>query len=302
MLKKILSLYKNSVQFSEIPKQEPLQYHVFFDEATDDCIGIPKTEISNQELRVLKALYQVIEYQPAIENTTLGKWREFLLFDGPLPGNPSDHEYRLIQFHINGNDISQPEIEDALKGFFTEETMIIWKNTTNGIVIEGKKQISLTEGELIAMSETLETDFYVKISFFVGKLYPFSTLLPSIFNQERKFFTFAVRNLSNQSRLFTYERVFPAYLATHLPQELTSQLPNEIFELFAGDQELHTTIKVFLENNLNASMTAKKLYIHRNTLQYRLDKFTEKTGIGLKDFYGAFTVFLACQMFEQSQQ
>ena len=57
---------------------------------------------------------------------------------------------------------------------------------------------------------------------------------------------------------------------------------------------MYATIKVFLENNLNASLTAKKLYIHRNTLQYRIDKFIDKTGIQLKDFYGAFTVFLAC--------
>jgi DNA-binding PucR family transcriptional regulator len=65
---------------------------------------------------------------------------------------------------------------------------------------------------------------------------------------------------------------------------------------------MYSSIKVFLENNLNASLTAKKLYIHRNTLQYRIDKFIDKTGIQLKDFYGAYTVFLACLLFEQSQK
>jgi DNA-binding PucR family transcriptional regulator len=76
----------------------------------------------------------------------------------------------------------------------------------------------------------------------------------------------------------------------------------ELNEAFLDDPEMFSTIKVFLENNLNASMTAKKLFIHRNTLQYRIDKFVEKTGIQLKDFYGAFTVFLACILFEQEKK
>ncbi|WP_066316707.1 CdaR family transcriptional regulator [Bacillus sp. FJAT-29814] len=302
MLKKLLSLFSNSVMLAERPKQEPQHQYVFFDEAAHEWIGIPKTEISEQELLVLKTLYQLIDFQPTVGNTASGKWHEFLLFDGPPPSNPSDHEYRFVQFQINGHDINQPEIEDALKGFFTEDTIIFWESRKNGVVIEGKKQISLSDGELISMSETLESDFYVKISFYVGKLYPLTEMLPSIYKKEREYFAFAVRNLGNNSRLFTYERIFPAYLAAHLPKQLAGQIPHEIFELFAGDPELYTTIKVFLENNLNASTTAKKLYIHRNTLQYRLDKFTERTGIGLKDFYGAFTVFLACQLFEHTQQ
>jgi DNA-binding PucR family transcriptional regulator len=88
-------------------------------------------------------------------------------------------------------------------------------------------------------------------------------------------------------------------MAYNLPKELSEKLFLELEDVFQEDPEMFVTIRTFLENNLNASVTAKKLYIHRNTLQYRVDKFTEKTGIGLKDFYGAFTVFLACLLFEQ---
>jgi DNA-binding PucR family transcriptional regulator len=87
-----------------------------------------------------------------------------------------------------------------------------------------------------------------------------------------------------------------------LPGELKQRATQVIFGVFNDDPEMYSSIKVFLENNLNASLTAKKLYIHRNTLQYRIDKFIDKTGIQLKDFYGAYTVFLACLLFEQSQK
>jgi DNA-binding PucR family transcriptional regulator len=90
-------------------------------------------------------------------------------------------------------------------------------------------------------------------------------------------------------------------VAFSLPESIKDKVKLELSTVFTEDPELFTTIKVFLENNLNASLTAKKLYIHRNTLQYRIDKFIEKTGVQLKDFYGAFTVFLACLLFEQDK-
>lgn len=298
MLKKLVSIYENSVLFSERPKLASQDYYLFFDGAHNNWLSIPKKDLSEKELHVLKTLYQLVEGLPTGVNTPSEKWYEFLLFDGPLPRVASDEEVRFIQFQLKGFPTSQSEIEAALMGFFTEEVIIIWESPVKGIVIEEKNQISLTEEELIAMSETLESDFYVKVSFFVGKLYSFSPMLPSIFKQEREYFNFAVTHLVNY-RLFTFERIFPAFLAAHLPDALKGHIPNEIFDLFADDPDMYSTIKVFLENNLNASMTAKKLYIHRNTLQYRLEKFTERTGIGLKDFYGAFTIFLACQLFEQ---
>jgi len=58
-------------------------------------------------------------------------------------------------------------------------------------------------------------------------------------------------------------------------------------------QEMLQTIQVFLQCNLNASLTAKKLYIHRNSLQYRLDKFIENTGIDIRSFTNAAFVSLA---------
>ena len=150
------------------------------------------------------------------------------------------------------------------------------------------------------MAETLESDFYVKLSFFIGKFHPFSDQLRSKYLQEKESFSFGIANLVTCLKIFTFERVFPAYLAHHLPAELKHLVTQVIFGVFNEDTDMYSTIKVFLENNLNASLTAKKLYIHRNTLQYRIDKFIDKSGIQLKDFYGAFTVFLACLLYEQS--
>ena len=50
------------------------------------------------------------------------------------------------------------------------------------------------------------------------------------------------------------------------------------------DQEIIFTIQKFFENNLNVSETSRQLYVHRNTLVYRLDKIQKITGLDLRVF------------------
>jgi hypothetical protein len=302
MLRELLSIYKHSILFPNRPEKPSDQLYIFFDEAENEWMGIPRSEVSEKEFNLLKTLYELVEIQTSTTTSAAKGWDEFLLLDGPPPKYNSEAYFRFIQFHINGDDANQIEIESALKGFFTEKVIIIWESISRGIVIEERNQTSLSEEELKSMSETLESDFFVKISFFIGKINPFSNQLRTQFRKEKEYFSFGITNLVGSPNIFTFERVFPVYLAYHLPEELKQMVNQELLEIFNDDPEMYSTIKVFLENNLNASMTAKKLYIHRNTLQYRVDKFIEKTGIGLKDFYGAFTVFLACLLFEHNRK
>ncbi|MGL4971964.1 MAG: PucR family transcriptional regulator [Culicoidibacterales bacterium] len=56
------------------------------------------------------------------------------------------------------------------------------------------------------------------------------------------------------------------------------------------------TIQALCLMNLNLSQAAKHLYIHRNTLNYRIDKLVQLTGIDVRTFYGAMTLTLAIQL------
>jgi carbohydrate diacid regulator len=53
------------------------------------------------------------------------------------------------------------------------------------------------------------------------------------------------------------------------------------------------TIQCFFENNLNVSETSRQLYVHRNTLVYRLDKIKKITGLDLREFENAITFKVA---------
>ena len=72
-----------------------------------------------------------------------------------------------------------------------------------------------------------------------------------------------------------------------------------IQEIFGGrspddfDEETLTTIHKFFENSLNVSETSRQLFIHRNTLVYRLDKLQKSTGLDLRIFEDAITFKIA---------
>jgi len=85
-------------------------------------------------------------------------------------------------------------------------------------------------------------------------------------------------------------------LIYQLPVPLCKMFIREIFEGKSPDdfdEETLTTINKFFENSLNVSETSRQLYIHRNTLVYRLDKIQKNTGLDLRVFEDAITFKIA---------
>lgn len=104
-------------------------------------------------------------------------------------------------------------------------------------------------------------------------------------------------------RVFYAERNILAYnelgigrLIHQLPVSLCDMFLNEVFEEGAAEQfddEELVTVYTFFENNLNISETARQLYVHRNTLVYRLEKIQKKTGLDVRVFDDAMTFKIA---------
>ena len=104
-------------------------------------------------------------------------------------------------------------------------------------------------------------------------------------------------------KIFFEERNIVAYstlgigrLIYQLPIPLCKMFIKEIFDGKSPgefDEETLTTINKFFENSLNVSETSRQLYIHRNTLVYRLDKLQKSTGLDLRVFEDAITFKIA---------
>jgi carbohydrate diacid regulator len=91
----------------------------------------------------------------------------------------------------------------------------------------------------------------------------------------------------NEKEILNYETLGIGRLIYQLPVKLCQMFLDEVFKkdsIEKLDMETITTIQRFFDNSLNISETARKLFIHRNTLVYRLDKIEKITGLDLRQF------------------
>jgi carbohydrate diacid regulator len=91
----------------------------------------------------------------------------------------------------------------------------------------------------------------------------------------------------SEKSIISHEKLGIGRLIYQLPTTLCELFLDEIFKkgpIDLLDKETLFTIDKFFENNLNVSETSRKLYVHRNTLVYRLDKIQKITGLDLRSF------------------
>lgn len=100
----------------------------------------------------------------------------------------------------------------------------------------------------------------------------------------------------NGKNVNSYENLGIGRLIYQLPTTLCEMFLQEVFKLDSLeslDRETLATIQSFFENNLNVSETSRKLFVHRNTLVYRLEKIRKITGLDLREFDHAITFKVA---------
>ena len=104
-------------------------------------------------------------------------------------------------------------------------------------------------------------------------------------------------------KIFYAERNVVAYSTLGIGR-LIYQLPVNLCRIFIEeifgdnlpidlDEETLTTINKFFDNNLNVSETSRQLFVHRNTLVYRIEKIQKSTGLDLRNFDDALTFKIA---------
>ena len=100
----------------------------------------------------------------------------------------------------------------------------------------------------------------------------------------------------SERNVFGYRKLGIGRLIYQLPEEVCEMFIEEIFDgesLDVIDGETLNIIRTFFENNLNLSETSRQLYVHRNTLVYRLEKIQKRFGLDLRSFEDALTFKIA---------
>ncbi len=222
-----------------------------------------------------------------------------IILDNILPGdiylkarelhfnNESSRVVLLIRL-LDKNDVS---VFDVIQNLFPDKTKDFVINISENDIALVKEIKSDVEGKDLeklarSISDALSSEFYTHALVGIG------TPVVGVKDLARSFKEAQValevgKVFDTERNIVSYEHLGIARLIYQLPTTLCEMFLKEIFKVGSIetlDQETLFTIQRFFENNLNVSETSRKLFVHRNTLVYRLEKIKKLTGLDLREF------------------
>lgn len=189
--------------------------------------------------------------------------------------------YRIIQFQWQSKEVAFTAKEwlDAFATIFYQVVDCFFLTDTEGILIEAQGPTTYSQEEIAGMIQTLDSDFFSKTKLFIGNFYADSAAIPALYQEEASIFKEEQTTLKGKSVLSLSDVALHYFTKKKLSQSIIVTTFKETLQL---DAELKKIILALWENQGNISSTAKSLFLHRNTLQYRLEKFYDQTGLSLK--------------------
>lgn len=161
---------------------------------------------------------------------------------------------------------------------------------------EGYEEIDQTAHMIVDMMNT-EAMMNVRVAY--------GTIVPELKDVSK---SYKEANLAlDVGKIFYVEKRVNAYSSLGIGR-LIYQLPVNLCKIFIDeifgendpaefDEEIISTVNKFFENNLNVSETSRQLFVHRNTLVYRIEKLQKSTGLDVRTFDDALTFKIAMMVF-----
>ena len=228
-----------------------------------------------------------------------GNFVKNVILDNILPGDiylkarelrfTSDVSRVVLLIRISSRtDISAFDIVQNLFPDKNKDFVININETDIALIKEIRAGIDSKDLEKLARSivDTLGGEFYTQATVGIG------TVVEGIKDLARSFKEAQValevgKVFDTEKVIVSYDNLGIARLIYQLPTTLCEMFLREVFKknsIDSLDQETLFTIQRFFENSLNVSETSRKLFVHRNTLVYRLEKIKKLTGLDLREF------------------
>lgn len=192
---------------------------------------------------------------------------------------------------LSKSDASAYEVIQGLFPDKTKDFVVNINETDVALVKELNSDIDEKDIEKLAASifDTLSGEYYIRSVVGIG------TTVTGIRELARSFKEAQVaievgKVFDTEKSIIAYNHLGIARLVYQLPVTLCEAFLKEVFKkgpVESMDQETLFTIQKFFENSLNVSETSRKLFVHRNTLVYRLEKIKKITGLDLREFEDA---------------
>ncbi len=182
-------------------------------------------------------------------------------------------------------------VVELLQSMFADwpQTFVISVNETDiAIVMQVAPDVTIAELTKIGreMEDRLKTELFVRTIIGIGTISEHLRELADSFKEAQVAIEVG-KVFDTEKTIISYDSLGIGRLIYQLPTTLCEIFLSEVFKknsIDSLDQETLFTINMFFENSLNVSETSRKLFVHRNTLVYRLEKIKKLTGLDLREF------------------
>ena len=180
---------------------------------------------------------------------------------------------------------------DVLAGMFPDklQDFVLSINETDIAVVK-QLSASFSEDDLeklaVTIEDTLKNELSIRTVIGIGTVAEHLRSLADSYKEAQTAIDVG-KVFDTEKSIINYENLGIGRLIYQLPTTLCEIYLSEVFKknsIDSLDQETLFTINKFFENNLNVSETSRKLFVHRNTLVYRLEKIKKLTGLDLRQF------------------
>ena len=207
-------------------------------------------------------------------------------------GLPLDLEQTVMLFHITQpckdsaiELLSEmiPAAEDDLLIEINRHTVALVKSMTQ---VENMDELSQL-GE--AVEQTLMSETAARVTVAIGEPKPSFTRINESYQEARRAIEVGY-TFKPDAHVYSYGRLTLERFLMETPRDVGQRYHHLMFNRKTSrlfNEEMLHTIEMFFAKDLNLSDTARQLYIHRNTLVYRLDKVQRQTGLDLRHFEDA---------------
>lgn len=241
----------------------------------DGYLWLDKETLSPQEIALLKLMYLKPEKQALIQEHP---WYPILFQQATVE---KDGVYRVIQIHLETKpDFLLKEWRENIEKMFPKMVDFFFLSKDEVILVEGNSKEALTTEELAGIFTVLDADFDSVTKAFIGDFNHSDDMFYQLFQAEREVFKEELP-LIKSKRTFKLADVALHYFTKDSMRK--SPLIHNYRRHLDIDNEMSEIIETLWRNQGNISSTAKELFMHRNTLQYRLERFQELTGLNVKN-------------------
>lgn len=224
---------------------------------------------------------------------------------------PSDIYIKSKELHFNTEEIrivflvkfygkTDMMPYEMLQNMFPDKSKdyIISVSEQDVVIVKDIKQgMDHREIEKMAASivNTINNEYYTKVAIGISSVVDNIKDLAKAYKEAQVALDVG-KVFETEKNIISYENLGIGRLIYQLPTTMCEMFLQEVFKkgsLDSLDKETLMTIQCFFENNLNVSETSRKLFVHRNTLVYRLEKIRKLTGLDLREFDHAITFKVA---------